>query len=390
MRAIERRPGELHREVASYTVASLSPLGQAAAAYAAIGWPVLPCIPRGKEPLVAGGWKAATTTQARVIDWWRRWPEANIGFRPDGEVVVDVDTPDTLRTAVGRGLHLPPTAIVRTARGFHYHYLADRPVRSRTAVRPGIDLKGVGGYALLPPSIHPTGVAYKWLVSEDFIAAAPSWVFDSPGHRRSVEPRGAPILEGYRNSYVTALFGAMRRLGSTEAEMVAAGRAVNARCQPRLLDREICRIAASITRYEPAAALRARPHARVASARDRASRPPLEIRPPKRWTRDELANRMASAPAYVHGPLADEFVDELGRKYEEMTGQPISSREQWKLLAGCARVHGDDLADFVRDLFAATGSANNILGIIRQSAPRPGLAAKNDISLDAAHGTEEA
>ena len=54
---------------------------------------MLPCKQRGKEPLVKGGWQAATTDPDRVVAWWREWPYANIGYRPDGRVVLDVDVP---------------------------------------------------------------------------------------------------------------------------------------------------------------------------------------------------------------------------------------------------------------------------------------------------------
>ncbi len=62
---------------------ALDALSQAAFAYAAAGWPIFPCQPRGKQPLgrlAPNGVKTATTDPKRVAAWWRACPEANIGL----------------------------------------------------------------------------------------------------------------------------------------------------------------------------------------------------------------------------------------------------------------------------------------------------------------------
>src|SRR5262249_36996229 len=42
----------------------------------------------------------------------------------------------------------------------------------------GLDVRGDGGYVLLPPSIHPSGRAYAWSVdSADEFAIAPDWLY---------------------------------------------------------------------------------------------------------------------------------------------------------------------------------------------------------------------
>jgi hypothetical protein len=49
---------------------------------------------------------------------------------------------------------------VRTARGMHVYARLVQPVKSRP-IRPlGIDVKGLGGYVVAPPSIHPSGAVY--------------------------------------------------------------------------------------------------------------------------------------------------------------------------------------------------------------------------------------
>jgi len=69
-------------------------LAQAAAAYAAAGVAVFPCVPGTKRPLTRHGFTEASADPQRIARWWRRWPEANIGVptgRPDGFDVLDVD-----------------------------------------------------------------------------------------------------------------------------------------------------------------------------------------------------------------------------------------------------------------------------------------------------------
>lgn len=60
-------------------------------------WPVFPCQWQGehrKQPLIHGGFHAATTDEGQIHEWWRRWPEALVGVptgRAIGVVVLDID-----------------------------------------------------------------------------------------------------------------------------------------------------------------------------------------------------------------------------------------------------------------------------------------------------------
>src|SRR3954466_10845433 len=60
--------------------------------------PVFPCAPGGKQPLTTHGFHDATADGATVREWWRRWPDANLGIptgTPSGVDVVDVDVHTT-------------------------------------------------------------------------------------------------------------------------------------------------------------------------------------------------------------------------------------------------------------------------------------------------------
>ncbi|HEY0259490.1 MAG TPA: bifunctional DNA primase/polymerase [Lacisediminihabitans sp.] len=144
------------------------PAPAAAAAWAQAGHPVFPCVPGGKAPLTAHGFRDATTELRRVAQWWRRWPEANIGL-PTGDAVdvVDVDERRTgsgftaLTEARRAGLLGGWVAAVRTPhQGLHLYYPAQGDAASWSLAAAHVDFRGAGGYILIPPSVvaDDTGV----------------------------------------------------------------------------------------------------------------------------------------------------------------------------------------------------------------------------------------
>jgi len=155
----------------------------AALAYARRGIPVFPCEPGGKAPLTYNGFWDATTDPRRIKAWWGRWPGANVGV-PTGErsglLVLDVDLrgggPESLAGLERTGGPLPETAKARTGGGgthVFFRYPAGEEVRSSAGkLGPGLDVRGEGGYVVVPPS-H-TRSAYEWLDSAPL--ADPVWL----------------------------------------------------------------------------------------------------------------------------------------------------------------------------------------------------------------------
>lgn len=165
---------------------------------AARGWHVFPCRPRGKEPITARGHLDATTDEHTIREWWDRTPDANLGLHCEasGLVAVDLDGPDGIAYLAGAPVGvLPLTCTTVTARGGHMLYrvpVGRRGHRSATAIEPGVDVR-CNGYIILPPSIHPSGHAYRWLVppdAEGCPAVAPDWL------HRAIEPDQPPTLPG--------------------------------------------------------------------------------------------------------------------------------------------------------------------------------------------------
>ncbi len=231
---------------------------------------VFPCLPRGKEPAVPGGFKAATTDPQIIHQWWCARPDCNIGIATgalSGVFAVDVDD-DGAEAALKRleEKHgtLPDSVQAITPRGRHIYFkMPGVPVRNSAGkVAPGIDVRGDGGYVLAPPSIHPTGRAYCWGVdSADAVAAAPDWLLALVTERSNGSaPTPAAewralvlggVSEGQRNSSVTSLAGHMLRRHLDPIVVLEMLQIWNAaRCAPPLPPEDIERIVGSICKRE--------------------------------------------------------------------------------------------------------------------------------------------
>ena len=129
------------------------------------GWPVFPVEPRGKVPLIPGGFRSASTHPEQVCDWWDGFPLANIGFSPGaaGLIVLDIDGPLGEATARELGVFTTPTVEVVTSRGRHkYFRLPIGVTLGNESPWTDLDVRAHNGYVLLPPSVHPSGHVYSW------------------------------------------------------------------------------------------------------------------------------------------------------------------------------------------------------------------------------------
>lgn len=155
-------------------------LACAALDYAAQGLPVFPCNPANKRPLTPNGFRDASRDPATITRWWSQSPSAMIGI-PTGEAsgfwALDVDDPEAFEAAAPT---LPATRKVKTGKGYHLHFANDPEVRNaqRHATRgwpfpelPGAEVRGEGGYVIVPPSVHPSGKAYTWANNEMLVSA---------------------------------------------------------------------------------------------------------------------------------------------------------------------------------------------------------------------------
>ncbi len=171
-----------------------SPLAVAALAFAKSGIAIFPCVPKTKRPIIKDNLNAATTNESQIKEWWDKNPNANIGMptgAKNGRVVIDPDGPtgeDSLAKLIAQHGPLPETFEVKTGReagGRHLHLFAHVETKSKAAaLGPCLDVKGDGGFVLLPPSIHPdTGKEYV-VVHYGQPAEAPSWLVELVRHDR--------------------------------------------------------------------------------------------------------------------------------------------------------------------------------------------------------------
>jgi len=164
--------------------------------YASHGWPVFPCHPADKSPLVSTGFKAATTAEGPIRAWWRQWPNAMIGVPMGLKSGVWAVDPDASKDGSPNGVAnwakvvaehggIPDTHTHNTPNGgnhvlFKWH--EDRHVTNREGGLSGlgINVRGEGGYVIAWPSVLADGRSYEIASPLNFfnLAEAPTWLYD--------------------------------------------------------------------------------------------------------------------------------------------------------------------------------------------------------------------
>jgi len=291
-----------------------STLKEAALWYAEHGWPVVPlhsiedgactckragCSSPGKHPRTRHGPKDANRNDIQVSGWWRTWPDANIGIKTGkhaGIVVLDIDPrhrgDESLAELIRQHGELPETVEALTGGGGR-HLIFAHPgdeVPNRANIRPGIDVRGDGGYIVAAPSVHIRGRAYAWrpghAPDELKPAPMPTWLREllternnggqpqQPMTERPVSHNGngdelarlmtaaaqyvlhaAAVAEGNRNTAAFNLAGHLfafetdtARLRLSEPQVLDLMRAWNHRNTPPLGETELAQVVSSAFR----------------------------------------------------------------------------------------------------------------------------------------------
>lgn len=216
------------------------------------------CSSPGKHPigdLVPHGQKDATTDEDLINEWWERYPRANIGVATgpeSGIIVVDVDgragdkwleehcgTLGTLKSNTGRGSH-------------HFFRHPGGHVNNSVKRILGLDIKGDGGYVVVPPSRHISGCHYSWdrksdwPPSPDALAEMPRALMDglqsspSRAHSTPGTDEAGLIPKGRRNSTLFRTARSFVTSSFLHVDTLEFARAINeSRCKPPLDDAEV-------------------------------------------------------------------------------------------------------------------------------------------------------
>ena len=171
----------------------------AALHYAEHGLPVFPLGPRTKVPVAKGGFHNATADPDQIRAWWTAQPNYNIGVAtgtPSNTVVLDADGNEGEKslTVLEQELGvLPPTVTQITpgkiineqhiGKGRQLFFKTNgQDFRCQQDIAHKIDIKGNGGYSVVPPSVHPDGTGtYEFAVGRSFddiepAELPPAWV----------------------------------------------------------------------------------------------------------------------------------------------------------------------------------------------------------------------
>lgn len=229
------------------------------------GWSVIPIRPRDKRPLIAWrGYQTKRATPDELLGWLRRWPTANVAIVTGAVsdlVVLDLDPShggtESLQMVVRAQGALPPTLSAISGGGGRHLYFAHPgvPVHNRAGLRPGLDLRGDGGYIVAPPSLHASGAEYRWERGSvpEALATMPASLLanEHPRPRRTAaawrQLLHGGVEEGQRNETIASLAGHLLRREVDPGVILQLLLGWNAmRCRPPMPAEEVARTLSSI------------------------------------------------------------------------------------------------------------------------------------------------
>ena len=147
-------------------------VSECAIEYVNTGWSVLPVRPDEKRPYMTT-WLAYQHTRATremVESWFANLSGAGVGLvtgRISNVVVLDVEK--WCKIPLEDLLKKYPTQMVAKSGGGGYHLYYAYPqgvgkVSNRVGIFDGADLRADGGFVVLPPTRHPSGNRYEWVM----------------------------------------------------------------------------------------------------------------------------------------------------------------------------------------------------------------------------------
>lgn len=131
--------------------------------YYELGFSIIP-VGRDKKPLIS--WKPYQNLRAdkeKITQWFKKFPDMNIGAvtgEISGIVVIDIEKE-------GSSKGYASTVTSKTGGGGFHLFYKHPGVKIKNSVKDLAlltDVRGDGGYVVLPPSVHSSGNKYEWLI----------------------------------------------------------------------------------------------------------------------------------------------------------------------------------------------------------------------------------
>jgi hypothetical protein len=175
--------------------------------FSTLGIAIIPLAPRSKSPLVRWrDYQSRLPTDTELQRWFYPNNSRNVaavcGWK--GLTVLDFDDPrqygawiawSAITGGVARRV-ASATYRVRTARGMHVYLLVGDTPRCGKVDEPiSVDIKGIGGYVLIPPSVHPSGARYEAVDNSAPILEIDDLSQVLPNAPDPPKPRPAPTVQ---------------------------------------------------------------------------------------------------------------------------------------------------------------------------------------------------
>lgn len=238
--------------------------------YAARGWSVVRVVTGQKHPPLSEPWaefQSRRPTTSELTQWFSG-PDAYTNFAIvlgpiSGRTAVrDFDIGaayDAWAEKYYEWARILPT--VKTAKGCHVYFRlpADNHLSGIKVYDDG-ELRISGGICLLPPSKHPTGHIYQWIIPlpDGELPEIDPAEIGLVGNSKKPATPSAPLFpeiytEGTRHNRLLSLAGALRRQNASKDAILAALSAENeARFRPPYPQKDIEEMACSIEHFDPA------------------------------------------------------------------------------------------------------------------------------------------
>lgn len=199
---------------------------------------IVPILPGTKQPAFSQAYWSKLSREQKIDHFWNH-PDEGVGaWLAPGRVVWDYDS------------NREPENTLVSRRGDHSHnHFTDSTGQiysTAKAIAPDIDTKANGSLIILPPTIHPTGMPYRWEILRN-PAPIPAKLWEMWNARNSLTgftlndlPR--IIYEGERDNTIWCYGRRLKAAGASLNEIDRQLRILNfERCQPSFSSREIAR-----------------------------------------------------------------------------------------------------------------------------------------------------